>query len=208
VFKDVTQHFVVRKVLEGLTRLKSKADTRLPITTFILNKLVSVLPGICYNKYEDKMFKAAFTLSFWGLLRIGEIVLSKGNNAGQLLAVDDVKLTLDSVSIEIPIITGSTICPFLNVSEYLAIRPKSTATKPLFCHYNGTILTRQQFSALISKSLKFSEIEGGQYEAHSFRIGGVTALSLAGYSDEEIQSRGRWRSAGFKSYIRLPHTPV
>jgi hypothetical protein len=54
----------VCKVLEGLTRLKSKADTRLPITTFILNKLVSVLPGICYNKYEDKMFKAAFTLSF------------------------------------------------------------------------------------------------------------------------------------------------
>ena len=77
MFKDVTQHFVVRKVLEGLTRLKSKADTRLPITTFILNKLVSVLPGICYNKYEDKMFKAAFTLSFWGLLRIGEITLSK-----------------------------------------------------------------------------------------------------------------------------------
>jgi hypothetical protein len=39
------------------------------------------------------------------------------------------------VSVEIPKITGSTICPFLNVSEYLAIRPKSTATKPLFCHY-------------------------------------------------------------------------
>ena len=69
-YPDVTQHIVVRKVLEGLTRLKSKADTRLPITTFIFNKLVSVLPGICYNKYEDKMFKAAFTLSFWGLLRI------------------------------------------------------------------------------------------------------------------------------------------
>jgi site-specific recombinase XerD len=66
------------------------------------------------------------------------------------------------------------ICPFLNVSEYLAIRPKSTATKPLFCHYNGTILTRQQFSALLSKSLKFSGIEGGQYKAHSFRIGGAS----------------------------------
>jgi site-specific recombinase XerD len=51
-----------------------------------------------------------------------------------------------------------------------------------FCHYNGTILTRQQFSALLSKSLKFSGIEGGQYKAHSFRIGGATALSLAGYS--------------------------
>jgi hypothetical protein len=69
---------------------------------------------------------------------IGEIALSKGNNAGQILAVDDVKFTLDKlvihlrfsktdqtgkgVSIEIPKLTGSTICPFLNVSEYLAIR--------------------------------------------------------------------------------------
>jgi hypothetical protein len=44
---------------------------------------------------EDTMFKPAFTLSFWGLLRIGEIALSKGNNAGQILAVDDVKLTLN-----------------------------------------------------------------------------------------------------------------
>jgi hypothetical protein len=43
------------------------------------------------------MFKAAFTLSFWGLLRIGEIALSKGNNAGQILAVDDVKLNLDNL---------------------------------------------------------------------------------------------------------------
>jgi hypothetical protein len=59
------------------------------------------------------------------------------------------------MSIEIPKITGSTICPFLNVSEYLAIRPKSTATKPLFCHYNGTILTRQQFSALRLSRIKF-----------------------------------------------------
>jgi hypothetical protein len=58
-------------------------------------------------------------------LRIGEIALSKGNNAGQILAVDDVKLTLNKlvihlrfsktdqtgkgVSIEIPKITGSTI---------------------------------------------------------------------------------------------------
>lgn len=170
------------------------------------------------------MFKAAFTLSFWLLLRIGEIALSKGNNAGQILALDDVNLTLDQLVIhlrfsktdqtgkgaliEITKISCGTICPFLNVSEYLAIRPKSTATKSLFCHYNGTILTRQQFSVYLSKSLKLSGLEGGQYKAHSYRIRVAATLSLAGYSDEEIQSRGRWRSAVFKSYIRLPHTTV
>jgi hypothetical protein len=40
-------------------------------------------------------------LSFWGLLRIGEIALSEGNNAGQILAVDDVKLTLNKLVIHL-----------------------------------------------------------------------------------------------------------
>jgi hypothetical protein len=45
--------------------------------------------------------KCVITLSFWGLLRIGEIALSKGNNAGHILAVDDVKLTLDKLVIHL-----------------------------------------------------------------------------------------------------------
>jgi hypothetical protein len=67
------------------------------------------------------------------LISAWEIALSKGNNAGQILAVDDVKLTLNKlvihlrfsktdqtgkgVSIEIPKITGSTICPFLRTTK-------------------------------------------------------------------------------------------
>jgi hypothetical protein len=57
--------------------------------------------AIYFLVLERSKFKAAFTLSFWGLLRIGEIALSKGNNAGQILAVDDVKLTLDKLVIHL-----------------------------------------------------------------------------------------------------------
>ena len=37
---------------------------------------------------------------------------------------------------------------------------------------------------------------------HSLRSGGANALALAGYSDTQIQKRGRWRGATFKEYIR------
>ena len=37
---------------------------------------------------------------------------------------------------------------------------------------------------------------------HSLRSGGANALSLAGYSDTQIQKMGRWRGATFKEYIR------
>ena len=39
-------------------------------------------------------------------------------------------------------------------------------------------------------------------DTHSLRIGGANAMSLAGYSDREIQKLGRWRSITFMEYIR------
>jgi len=39
-------------------------------------------------------------------------------------------------------------------------------------------------------------------DTHSLRSGGANALSLAGYSDREIQKMGRWKSATFMEYIR------
>ena len=38
-------------------------------------------------------------------------------------------------------------------------------------------------------------------DTHSLRGGGANALSLAGYSDTQIQKMGRWRGATFKEYI-------
>jgi hypothetical protein len=36
---------------------------------------------------------------------------------------------------------------------------------------------------------------------HSLQIGGANALSLAGYSDQQLQKMGRWRSETFKEYV-------
>ena len=39
-------------------------------------------------------------------------------------------------------------------------------------------------------------------DTHSLRGGSANALSLAGYSDREIQKMGRWRRKTFMEYIR------
>ncbi|KAL3793071.1 hypothetical protein HJC23_003079 [Cyclotella cryptica] len=39
-------------------------------------------------------------------------------------------------------------------------------------------------------------------DTHSLRSGGANALSLAGYTDRQIQKMGRWKGATFKEYIR------
>lgn len=39
-------------------------------------------------------------------------------------------------------------------------------------------------------------------DTHSLRIGGANALSLAGYSKQQIQKMGRWRGETFLEYVR------
>ena len=59
---------------------------------------------------------------------------------------------------------------------------------------------KQAAAALQYPALKGIPID--RVDTHSLRSGGANALSLAGYSDRQIQKMGRWRSATFKEYIR------
>ena len=75
---------------------KNRADTRLSITPDTLQRIVSILPGICFNMYENKLLKAAFTLTYWGLLRVGEITLSNKKNINNILSNNDVHIVAGS----------------------------------------------------------------------------------------------------------------
>ncbi len=44
-------------------------------------------------------------------------------------------------------------------------------------------------------------IDIDRIDTHSLRAGGANALSLAGYSETQIQKMGRWRGQTFKEYI-------
>ena len=46
-------------------------------------------------------------------------------------------------------------------------------------------------------------IEYGSVSGHSFRAGMATMMGLSGFTDEEIQARGRWSSSAFLRYIKL-----
>jgi len=219
---DETTGFIVAKVIQGMRRTSGKRDTRLPITPYILQRIVFTLPYICLNSFELKLFKATYTLAFWGLFRIGELTVSssKGRLATHTLLNTDVYFKSDTEELVINLRSsktdqfnkGSTIvipkasdisCAVISMREYLQIRPRVDG--PLFCHFNGEPLTRYQFSAILIKTLNLAGVGGGNYKAHSFRIGAATALSMAGYSDDKVKEVGRWKSTAFKSYVR-PHS--
>ena len=55
-YGDITEAFVVQKMLTGMRRSKSKSkDSRLPITYNILKEMTSVLPAICSSDMKSAL---------------------------------------------------------------------------------------------------------------------------------------------------------
>jgi len=216
---DFTQHFLVRKLLEGFHRSKPTTDTRLPISLPLLAKIVNILPTVCRDTYETKLFAAAYTLAFFGFLRVGEITACSLTNSGHSLHKKDVRIDDKTQSIHLNIRHSKTdqcgkgtnviipqnkgdISVLQKTRQYLAVRPPIEGA--FFCHFGGKPLTRYQFTAVLKKALEKLGLNGLNFKTHSFRIGAATMAALNGLSEEEIQVAGRWKSLAFKSYIRIP----
>jgi hypothetical protein len=69
-------------------------------------------------------------------------------------------------------------------------------------------ITNQDISATLKLAVAIPDypttkgIHINHIDTHSLRSSGANALSLAGYSDTQIQKMGRWHGATFKEYIQ------
>ena len=214
---DPTQSFVIKKLREGLKRQGHHTDSRQPITYKLLGRLIDVLPSVCSSVYEISLFKAAFLVSFFGFLRVGEFTTSsKQSDISHVILFSDVlfieggmEITLrysktDQRGVSTPLyFQGSRnplLCPVRAMSQFLQARGPSEG--PLFIHFNREPLTRYQFSQVLKKCVRVIGLSPRDFGPHSFRIGAASSAAMCGLSDSDIQALGRWKSAAFKLYIR------
>ncbi|KAK3093264.1 hypothetical protein FSP39_013437 [Pinctada imbricata] len=207
---DPTNAFV-----KGFKRTNPTTDSRKPITLQILHKIIEILPVVCQNRYETKLFASAFTLVFHGFLRVGELAISKVNSKDTILAINDIAFSKLKMVIHIRksktdqhgrgavreiTATCDSACPVRNGLEFLEIRPAFPG--PFYCHFGGLPLTSYQFASVLTKSIKAIGLDPKFYKTHSFRIGAASDASSKGESPEKIQKAGRWKSKCYKTYIR------
>lgn len=201
-------------MLEGLHRLKPSKDVRAPITLPMLNQIISALPTLCSNDYEATLSASAFKLAFFGLLRVSEFTVS--SSKATTLSFCDVRVSDTEIQFFLKgsktdqLCKGATVqiafnsetsALFFHMQQYLAIRPHGEG--PFFCHLNGKPLTSYQFTAILTRSIKFIGLDTSVFKSHSFRIGGATHLYQKGVPEEEIKLKGRWKSNAMYSYIRI-----
>lgn len=220
---DLTQSFIVKKMLTGLTRLDKRTDVRMPITVDILHKILNAVPFVCFSKFEAILFSAIFSLAFFGFFRIGELVVHSSNKLGHALQSNNIRFIVDINSLEIIIPHSKTdqsgkgsvllipatylpVCAVKAVRSFINIRPPSLGT--FFCHLSGKPVTRYQFNCVLRKCLNLAQIDSKWYKSHSFRIGAATACSIVGIDENKIAELGRWKSNSYKSYIRVPSSQL
>ncbi|KAJ8316309.1 hypothetical protein KUTeg_006323 [Tegillarca granosa] len=171
-FVQPYKNFLVNKLLEGLRRSDKSKDTRVPITLLILTQLPRALVCICFSSYEAKLFHAAFTLAFFGFLRVGEIALSNcKSNSSTVLSISDISIQTSMLKVKIRFsktdqfgktttlyidsVPSSVVCPVNAMKAYLSVRP--AASNILFCHSDCKPLTQYQFSSVLKKMFEIFE---------------------------------------------------
>ncbi|XP_054841847.1 integrase/recombinase xerD homolog [Eublepharis macularius] len=217
-FPDPCRGFIPRRAVEGWARLAPPpADRRRPISLSILRRLLGVLPDCCRSPFEARLFHTAFTLAFFGALRVGELVAgSRDDPSGRALSFSDVSWSPKQVSITIRrsktdqrgrgvtlclrASRRGSVCPVRAVGAYLGIRPPLRG--PFLIHRDHSPLTRYQFASLLRACLEAARLPPAEFGTHSFRIGAATEAASIGLPDKTIMAIGRWRSGAFRSYIR------
>jgi hypothetical protein len=204
--EDNTNRFIVRKLIDGVKRSRSpQIDNSLPISKDLLGRIIFMLPSICSSNYESALFKAAFSLAYHGLFRISELTVCPQQFSNHTVFVHNVEICNDyldvylsssktdqfdkSTNIHIPAQADPKTCPLHLLKSILQIRPNLEG--PLLCHFDGTPLTRYQFSALLKRSLSILGSRNSRLTSHSFRIGRATTFAIEGLSDDEIKHLAR-----------------
>ncbi|XP_077779107.1 uncharacterized protein LOC144326415 [Podarcis muralis] len=215
---DPCAKFIVRKALDGWHRQQPPgSDMRRPITFDILTQIHKKLRAICWSKYEARLFSAAYSIAFFGALRIGEVVCDGGAfQARRGILLSDLTLSTNELLVQVrssktdqqgrgallrlPAVQGPGPCPVRDTRRFLYLRPGSPG--PLLIHADGSPLARHQFTRVMRRALAACGLPAGEFAAHSFRIGAATTAAHLGLSAERIKDLGRWKSNAFRAYVR------
>ena len=170
------------------------------------------------STFDAPCFRAAFTLAFFGLLRVSEFTCpsSLSFDPSLHLSASDIRFSHSPSLLHVHIKqsktdpfrqgctirvarTGGPFCPFQAMVTFLQVRPSQHG--PLFILSNGSFLTRADIQRVLAAT--FPDSSPGSLGSHSFRIGGASMLCSLGVPDATVQLLGRWSSDAFRRYLRV-----
>ena len=207
---------------------KARKKTRRAITIDMLKLLGHAIA--CHSSWTDfekSLRWTVFLVAWWGSFRIGELLTANKTtfSPSNTLLASDITHHEDSVAfwIRSPKVNRESLGdvvevwrvparqdldPILALNAYMKRRQDrftEAESSPLFLHENGSMYTKDELNkdlGILLSTYPQLNTEKDYWSGHSFRSGLTTVLSVLGFSEEEIQSWGRWTSSAYKIYIK------
>lgn len=205
----------IASIVRSCKKLNDKVILREPLHKHMLKRLLDIVHEYMSEEgqlYLLKLYKAMFTIAYYGFMRIGELTASK-----HVIKMKDVKIALNKKSVMILLRSSKTHgaghrpkeikipqvvdveelnlnhSPFHLLSEYKAARPKTSPQKQFFVFKDGSPVKPHHFRALMKKCLKLAGYDVEVYDCHSWRIGCCHDLLSAGVPLSLVKKWGRWK---------------
>ena len=223
--RDSSSLPILKRVQAGIKRARLQRNIPpricLPITAKVLEQIRLTLNQSAHP--EKILLWAVACTTFFGFFRLGELLLESPTTFSKSASLAWGDVTVDSqstptkVKIHLKtskcnqfgkgadIILGRThthLCPVAALTSFMVNRGSDPG--PFFTDSTGTALAKAQFVQAIREILSSVGLPQHQYAGHSFRVGAATSAAMAGIEDSTIQTLGRWHSAAFLQYIRMP----
>ena len=207
----------------------NKVDIRLPINGNLLELILFEVQRTYLSNNQpflDSLYKAIFCISFYGLMRIGEVTESPhvikacnihiAHNKEKLLLILYTSKThgLDSRPQKIKITSNKhdtskkyverCFCPFKIMKRYLSLRGDyMDDSEQFFIYRDRSPVTGDQIRQVLKSMITKLGLNARNYGMHSFRIGRTGELVCKfNYSISEVKFLGRWKSNVVYKYIR------
>ena len=198
--------------------------TKLPIQKGLMELILFEIERIYINQpYLEILYKAVFALSYYRLLRIGEVAYSDhtiqarnvhiGTNKNKIMFVlysskthgkesrpQKIKIQADTNHSSI----NRNFCPFNIARNYLKIRGNYKADNEQFFVFSDNSPLKQCNARSVLKScVKSLGLDYKLYSYHGIRAGRCTDLIQNTQNFEDVKRAGRWRSNTIYKYLKL-----
>ena len=217
---------LIRSLAKACRIINDKVMTRLPIHCGLLEMILfEVCRYFASNSYLQILYTTLFAVSYYGLLRVGEVTYSPhvlkaknvylGTNKNKILLILYSSKTHDESKRpqKINITANKTeksgkyvnryFCPFALIRQYNTIRGDYYADNdPYFIFKDSSPVYPYQARKTLKIMIKKIGLDSSLYGMHSFRIGRTTDLIKYRYKVEEVKLMGRWKSNVIFKYIR------
>ena len=221
-----------QKHIDALARRLNKKPVRLPVTPNVLKLLKLEIFKSDLTRERKLLMWSVSTLAFAGAFRIHELLarqervfdpnftllsrdikIKELNINGEKVQILQVRLKSEKTdrigadTIVDVYKSGGPLCPIRAFNKWSSIKGDFGGRVPAFLDNNGTPLTGRKFNELLKSFLgKHLDYKKGGISSHSFRAGITSMVAKLGFSEEEMQALGRWSSAAYNAYIKLPRT--